>query len=279
MSEGRPEELRQVVWNTWIIGSAFIIGSIAQVALLNQASQLGQLILGTLSIPVVLMLQRARGILSWMLAFIVFAVYTVFGLVLFVYGFLPFLFSLFSVSPQTTLSLVSGAIIYFPPFLAFTLGCVNFFRILTSESLNGYLGTEAIFPVTRRPTGGSPAAKPPEEREIEPARPPSTEQVASELNEAKMWLDSGDYSLAIKHSSEAVRATMIEKLNLEKSLTNDEILDRLKGHGHDIDIEGVKYVFLAGEECTYAARKPNKDEAEKVLKISDNIIATLRVSE
>lgn len=159
MQGKEPEDFKQVVRYTWYTGGAFFIGTI-----LGQTNQL-DLFLGVFSILVVLMLQRHRGVWSWLLAFILFSACTLSG-ILFFYGFLSSLTSPSFVNSQATLPVIIGAIVvYLPPLLALTLGCCNLFLIVTSRSLNRYLvGEDAIFPVDRKRAGESRTTRPPSGR-------------------------------------------------------------------------------------------------------------------
>ena len=102
-----------------------------------------------------------------------------------------------------------------------------------------------------------------------------SEDLLKVLKEANERLSKGDYAEAVKYSAETLRSRLLEKLGLSGSLTIDELVDKVVKLRKDIDSEKLRYVLKKGEECTFARYKPNKEEAEKVLKYSEELLSKL----
>jgi hypothetical protein len=58
-------------------------------------------------------------------------------------------------------------------------------------------------------------------------------------------------------------------------LANEEIIERLQVLVQRVDVEAVEYVFELGEKCAYAGYKPSIEEAEKVLKNTNEVVSKL----
>jgi len=95
------------------------------------------------------------------------------------------------------------------------------------------------------------------------------------LKGAHEHLNKGDYAEAVKYSAETLRSKILEKLDLSKSSTDEELITSVAQRRKDIDLEKLRYVLRKGEECTYARYKPNKEEADKVLKYSEELLSKL----
>jgi HEPN domain-containing protein len=102
-----------------------------------------------------------------------------------------------------------------------------------------------------------------------------SEDLLKVLKEASEHLSKGDYAEAVKYSAETLRSRLLEKLGLSGSLTIDELVDKVVKLRKDIDSEKLRYVLKKGEECTFARYKPNREEAEKVLKYSEELLSKL----
>jgi HEPN domain-containing protein len=95
------------------------------------------------------------------------------------------------------------------------------------------------------------------------------------LEEAAKHLDRRDYKETIKYSAEILRTDLTRKLSLNKSLTQEEIIHRVKELRKDIDLEKLRYVLDLGEKCTFGGYRPTKNEAEKALEYSKRLIKEL----
>jgi hypothetical protein len=102
-----------------------------------------------------------------------------------------------------------------------------------------------------------------------------SEELLIVLKEAGEHLRRGDYAKAVKYSAETLRGRLLDKLGLSKSLTIDELVANVAELRKDMDSEKLRYVLRKGEECTFARYKPNKEEAEKVLKYSEELLKEL----
>jgi hypothetical protein len=102
-----------------------------------------------------------------------------------------------------------------------------------------------------------------------------SEDLLKVLNDANNHLNKGDYAEAVRYSAETLRSKMLEKLGLSRSTENEDLIKSVAALRKDIDLEKLKYVLRKGEECTYARYKPSKEEAEKVLKYSEELLSKL----
>jgi len=75
-----------------------------------------------------------------------------------------------------------------------------------------------------------------------------------------------------------LRDRLISKLGLQRSLTNEEIIERLQALGQIINVEAVEYVVELSEKCAYAGYKPSIEEAEKALKNTNEVISKLSLN-
>ncbi|NHV98126.1 MAG: hypothetical protein HA496_00605 [Thaumarchaeota archaeon] len=262
MSTRKPAELRRVVWGALITGFSLIIISLIQMALLKQAGKMEQLSLGVLTILLVVILEKAKGFLSWLLSIIVFMVHIMLGLIFFIFGFLPPLLSM----PQA-LTVIS----YILPLV---FGSTGLFYFFASESLNEYFGTETIFPVIKKRIIEQPVETLSEMGTGETQKA-GGEHVVEELKEAVRWINEGRYDLVVRYSAELLKDKLISKLGLQRSLANEEIIERLQVLVQRVDVEAVEYVFELGEKCAYAGYKPSIEEAEKVLKNTNEVVSKL----
>jgi len=102
-----------------------------------------------------------------------------------------------------------------------------------------------------------------------------SEDLLKVLKGANERLNEGNYAEAVKYSAETLRGRLLDKFSLSKSLTIDELVAKAVELRKDMDPEKLRYVLMKGQECTFARYKPNKEEAEKVLKYSEELLSEL----
>ncbi|MEM3488442.1 MAG: Ig-like domain-containing protein [Nitrososphaerota archaeon] len=96
------------------------------------------------------------------------------------------------------------------------------------------------------------------------------------LKEAKKLLDQGDYSKAVKYSANSLINELIEKFGLSKSLAHEEIINKVVEMRKDLDSEKLEYVINLGHDCEYGKYKASKEEAEKALKYTEELLKKLK---
>jgi len=96
------------------------------------------------------------------------------------------------------------------------------------------------------------------------------------LIETMRQMERGDYGEATKHAANTLRSNLIRALNLSESLTADELIKRVQDTRKDLDPERLRYVLQLGEKSTFARYKPRKDEAEKALRYSRELLELLK---
>jgi len=235
-----------------------------------------QLAFAVLSIPLVIMVERVGGILGWLSAFIVSAIYAVFGTIHFVTGLLPFLWWMLSNTSRLDPGVVGSVILlYLSPLLSFVLGSVNLFYTLTSESLNRHLGTDPIFTAGKSHIAKSEEKGSPEESVAEEVPDKLVRQVPSDLKDAVLWLDERKYNTVAMQLATVIRRKTLDRLGLVESSTNDEIVARLSELGLGVNLEMLSYVLNLGERCAFAKYQPTEEEAGKALEYSIELYSEL----
>jgi len=106
--------------------------------------------------------------------------------------------------------------------------------------------------------------------------PPPPPPISKLLEETAKLVKQGDYREAAKHLANILRSDLIGILNLSESLTTDELVRKATDARKDLDSEKLRYVLQLGERCTFARYRPRKDEAEKTLRYSKELLEALR---
>jgi hypothetical protein len=109
------------------------------------------LVLALLCVALFISLYKVRGILFFMAAMLVFSSFAIFGSFFFISSFVVFASELLSNSatPDRNVALMR-AFYHVAGFVILALSARVVFNLVTSEDLNSYLGTEAIFPIRKR---------------------------------------------------------------------------------------------------------------------------------
>ena len=262
--------------NAWIIGCSFIVSSLVYMISGGHVSQLEQVTLGVLTILLAPTLEKVRGILGWLLAFVVFAIHAVFGLVSFVCGLLPFLIGMVSTPSQEILPAVTYiALVYLPPLFGLILGPASLFHVVASERLNRYLGTEPIFTIGRTEAARAEEKAPSEKLLAEEIPGKLMRQVPNDLKDVALWLDERKYNTVARHLATVMRRKTLDKLGLVESSTNDEIVARLSELGLGVNLKMLSYVLNLGERCAFSKYQPTGEEAQKALDYSIELYSEL----
>jgi hypothetical protein len=96
------------------------------------------------------------------------------------------------------------------------------------------------------------------------------------LVETMRQMEQGDYGEATKHAAHTLRSNLTRALNLSESLTADELIKKVQDTRKDLDPERLRYVLQLGEKSTFARYRPRKDEAEKALRYSQELLELLK---
>jgi len=253
-------------------------------------------------IIMLLIVYKMRGMFVFLASLLVFATFTVFGLFFSLSGLIPLLSDFLS-NRVDFITGVVRTVSYLVSSLTGFLSAVIVFYLLTSEDLNSYLGTEAIFPIRRKifvlqelwavgieaiSSISKKKAKFEEhageklgEEEIviksfeEKQEKVSRKPVADELREAFSLIEKEEYAKAVKLCAEILRRKIIKKFGLSESLTNDEIIEKLSEFKHNVDLELIRRVLLLGEKCEYGKYEPSKEEAEEAISFSNDILLAI----
>jgi hypothetical protein len=105
---------------------------------------IGDLLLIFLCIILIIMFYRLRGIITFSVSLLVFTVFAVLGVFSTFYGFIPFLSEISSGKIDSE-TIVIRMMPHLVNLLTGVLSTCIVFILLTSEGLNSYLGTEAVF--------------------------------------------------------------------------------------------------------------------------------------
>jgi hypothetical protein len=101
-------------------------------------------------------------------------------------------------------------------------------------------------------------------------------ELARVLQDAHELLEKGDYSGAIKRSAQVVTTELTEKLDLSKPLTREQLVGKVAEARKDLDPQKLDYLLALGERSTFARYRPRKDEAEKALRYSQELLELLK---
>jgi len=96
------------------------------------------------------------------------------------------------------------------------------------------------------------------------------------LAEAVRMMEQEDYGEATKYTAHTLRSNLTRALNLSESLTADELIKKVQDTRKDLDPERLRYVLQLGERSTFARYRPRKDEAEKALRYSQELLELLK---
>lgn len=228
----------------------------------------GRLLLALLCLVLFSVLNRVRGIFSLLFPVLVFTLYVMFGTVFIIFR----LFQPISLPPT-----VPELLPYLMWLLTVLLSAMALFYLLTSESLNLYLGTEVIFPIR-----GGKTMEARKEAAVEKGRIGEERErlVTDELRDAVSSFEKGEYAATVKYSADVLRSKLLEKFGLDKSLTSDEVVEKLPEiRGVDIGLlhylELIGYVLSLGEKCASSGYEPSKEEAETIIKYTNGTLLAL----
>ncbi|MEM3390517.1 MAG: hypothetical protein QW491_14105 [Thermoproteota archaeon] len=147
MSQQKPKELRRLVIFIVAIMVSWLAYWLLKVYFLKQW-MMEDLLLISLCITLIVMFYRLRGMLTFAVSLLVFTVFAVLGIFFSLYGLTPFLSEVLSKKIDSETAAMRAA----PHLVNLLTGVLStgiVFLLLTSEDLNTYLGTEAIFPLRR----------------------------------------------------------------------------------------------------------------------------------
>ncbi|MBO3753706.1 MAG: hypothetical protein FGF53_02310 [Candidatus Brockarchaeota archaeon] len=147
MSQQKPRELRRVVIFIVIIMVSWLVYWILKAYFLKQW-MIEDLLLILLCIIFIIMFYRLRGVLTFSVSLLVFTVFALLGVFFSLYGLTPLLSDVLSKKINSETAAIRAA----PHLVNLITGVLStsiVFLLLTSEDLNSYLGTEAIFPLRR----------------------------------------------------------------------------------------------------------------------------------
>jgi len=113
------------------------------------------LMLTAICIAVVFIVYKMRGMFAFLVSLLVFTAFTILELLFFLPSLISFLsdFLWMLIRINFSTGVVAEGIFCTLDFITGFLSATIVFYLLTSEDLNSYLGTEAIFPVYRKPEG------------------------------------------------------------------------------------------------------------------------------
>ncbi len=173
MPDKKPGDLTKVVDNTHLMAGSWLLYWFLRGALFSGAleskdatyaiveglkhAMVEGLLLALLLLIVLTIFDRIRGYPGLFLSIFTFTVCGVFGTIFIVYELVPFMqqivFSPSPISPDASMtSLFTRTLIYLLPLATIILAFDNLFLLLTSDSLNSYLGTDTIFPIRKEKT-------------------------------------------------------------------------------------------------------------------------------
>ncbi|MBO3798268.1 MAG: hypothetical protein QXI42_06105 [Thermoproteota archaeon] len=144
MSQQKPGELQRIVVFIVIIMVSWLVYWLLKAYFLKQW-MIEDLLLIFLCIILILMFYKLRGMITFAVSLLVFTEFAVLGIFFSIYGLTP----LFSEISSKKIDSVTLAIVVAPHLVNLLTGVLStsiVFILLTSEDLNSYLGTEAIFP-------------------------------------------------------------------------------------------------------------------------------------
>ncbi|MEM2050171.1 MAG: hypothetical protein QXO76_02130 [Thermoproteota archaeon] len=147
MSQQKPKELRRLVIFIVAIMVSWLAYWLLKVYFLKQW-MMEDLLLISLCITLIIMFYRLRGMLTFTVSLLVFTEFAVLGIFFSLSGLTPLLSDILSkkIDYETT---AIRAVPHLVNLLTGVLSTSIVFLLLTSEGLNAYLGTEAIFPFRR----------------------------------------------------------------------------------------------------------------------------------
>ncbi len=148
MSQEKPREFRQLIAFLLIIGVSWLLYWLLNWFLFKRW-MMENLVFAVLCIILPIVFYKVGGFFTFMLSLLAFTVFAVLGLFLSLYGLVPLLSEAQSekVGFDTTLTRITPHLL---GLLTGVLSTIGVFQLLTSEDLNSYLGSEAIFPVSRK---------------------------------------------------------------------------------------------------------------------------------
>jgi hypothetical protein len=147
LSQQKPKELRWVVILVLIIMASWLVYWLLKGYFLKQW-MVEDLLLVFLCVTLIVMFYKLRGMLTFSASLLVFTVFTVLGIFFSLYGFIPLLSDFLSGKIDSETAAIRAAP-HLVDLLTGILGTGVVFLLLTSEDLNSYLGTEAVFPFRR----------------------------------------------------------------------------------------------------------------------------------
>lgn len=147
MSKQKPGELRRVVIFIVVIMVSWLAYWLLKVYFLKEW-MMEDLLLISLCITLIAMFYRLRGILTFVVSLLVFSEFALLGMFFSLYGLTPLLSEVLSKKIDfETAAMRAGP--HLVNLLTGVLSTSIVFLLLTSEDLNTYLGTDAIFPLRR----------------------------------------------------------------------------------------------------------------------------------
>lgn len=148
MSREKPGEFKQLIAFLLIIGVSWLLYWLLN-WLLFERWMMENLVFAVLCIILTIVFYKVEGFFTFMLSLLAFTVFAVLGLFFSLYGLVPLLSEASSekVGFDTTLTRITPHLL---GVLTGVLSTIGVFQLLTSQDLNSYLDSEAIFPLRRK---------------------------------------------------------------------------------------------------------------------------------
>jgi len=148
LSQEKPKEFQQLIAFLLIIGVSWLLYWLLNWFLFKRW-MMENLVFAILCIILPVVFYKIGGFFTFMLSLLAFTVFAVLGLFFSLYALVPLLSEALSekVGFSATLTRIMP---HLPGLLTGVLSTIGVFQLLTSEDLNSYLDTEAIFPLPRR---------------------------------------------------------------------------------------------------------------------------------